>query len=63
MTSRKSVQEGQFIQPGQTLLSLVEDNNVWVLANYKETQTANIREGMPVSIKVDAVPGGGSVLR
>lgn len=30
---------------------------MWVLANYKETQTANIREGMPVSIKVDAVPG------
>lgn len=57
VTSRKSVQDGQFIQPGQTLLSLVEDNNVWVLANYKETQTANIREGMPVSIKVDAVPG------
>lgn len=57
VTSRKSVQEGQFIQPGQTLLSLVEDDNVWVLANYKETQTANIREGMPVSIKVDAVPG------
>lgn len=57
VTSRKSIQEGQFIQPGQTLLSLVEDDNVWVLANYKETQTANIREGMPVSIKVDAIPG------
>lgn len=37
VTSRKSIQEGQFIQPGQTLLSLVEDDNVWVLANYKET--------------------------
>lgn len=57
VTSRKSIQEGQFIQPGQTLLSLVEDNNVWVLANYKETQTANICKGMPVSIRVDAVPG------
>lgn len=57
VTSRKAIQEGQLIQPGQTLLSLVEDNNVWVIANYKETQTANIREGMPVSIKVDAVPG------
>lgn len=57
VTSRKSIQEGQFIQPGQTLLSLVEENNVWVLANYKETQTANIREGMPVNIKVDAIPG------
>lgn len=30
---------------------------MWVLANYKETQTAHIREGMPVSIRVDAVPG------
>lgn len=57
VTSRRSIQEGQFIQSGQTLLSLVEDNNVWVMANYKETQTANIREGMPAYIKVDAVPG------
>ncbi len=57
VTSRRSIQEGQFIQPGQTLLSLVEYGNVWVIANYKETQTANIREGMPVIIKVDAVPG------
>lgn len=57
VTSRKAIQEGQFIQPGQTLLSLIEDGNVWVLANYKETQTAHIREGMPVSIRVDAVPG------
>lgn len=56
-TSRKALQEGQFIRPGETLLSIVEHNNVWVIANYKETQTANIREGMPVSIKVDAVPG------
>lgn len=45
------------IQPGQTLLSLVEADKVWIIANYKETQTANIREGMPVCIKVDAVPG------
>lgn len=57
VTSRKAIQEGQLIQPGQTLLSLVESENVWVMANYKETQTANIREGMPVHIKVDAVPG------
>lgn len=57
VTSRKAIQEGQLIQPGQTLLSLVETDNVWVMANYKETQTANIREGMPVDIKVDAVPG------
>lgn len=59
VTSRKAIQEGQLIQPGQTLLTLVEYDNVWVIANYKETQTANIREGMPVSIKVDAIPGVG----
>lgn len=57
VTSRKAIQEGQLIQPGQTLLSVVEHDNVWVIANYKETQTANIKSGMPVSIKVDAVPG------
>lgn len=57
VTSRKNLQEGQLIQPGQTLLSLVEYDNVWVIANYKETQTANIREGQKVTITVDAVPG------
>lgn len=57
VTSRRAIQEGQFIQPGQTLLSLVDYDQVWVIANYKETQTANIRRGMPVRIRVDAVPG------
>lgn len=57
VTSRKNIQQGQFIQPGQALLSVVEHNNVWVIANYKETQTANIKEGMKVKVSVDAVPG------
>lgn len=57
VTSRKAIQEGQLIQPGETLLSVVEYDNVWIIANYKETQAAHIREGMPVNIKVDAVPG------
>lgn len=57
IVSRKAIQPGQLIQPGQALLSIVESDNVWVIANYKETQTKNIREGMPVTIKVDAVPG------
>lgn len=45
------------MQAGQTLLEIVADNEIWVVANYKETQTANIAEGMEVEIKVDAVPG------
>ena len=56
IASKKNIQIGQLIQPGQNLLSLVESNNVWVVANYKETQMNNIKDGMTVKIKVDAVP-------
>ena len=56
-TGRKKIQEGQLIQPGQTLVDIVDANDIWIVANYKETQTANIREGQSVEIEVDAVPG------
>ena len=56
IASRKSIQLGQLIQPGQNLLPLVESDKVWVIANYKETQIANITEGMEVEVRVDAVP-------
>lgn len=56
-TGRKEIQEGQLIQPGQTLVDVVDAEDKWVVANYKETQTANIREGQEVEIEVDAVPG------
>lgn len=56
-TGRKNVQEGELIQLGQTLLDLVDDHQKWVIANYKETQTAHIHEGLDVDIEVDAVPG------
>lgn len=56
IASRKNIQLGQLIQPGQNLLSLVDNESVWVIANYKETQTANIAEGMDVDIRVDAIP-------
>ncbi len=54
---RKNIEEGQLIQPGQTLLDLVNETDKWVIANYKETQTSNIHEGQTVDIKVDAIPG------
>lgn len=57
VTSKRAIQEGQLIQPGQTLLSVVDYDSVWVIANYKETQTRHIDEGIPVDIEVDAVPG------
>jgi membrane fusion protein (multidrug efflux system) len=52
---RLNIHEGQLVQPGQTLVDIVDDGEIWVIANYKETQTANIEVGMPVTIKVDAV--------
>lgn len=56
-TGRKNIQEGQLIQPGQTLVDVVDANDRWIIANYKETQTANIKIGLPVEIEVDAIPG------
>ena len=56
-TSRKEIQVGQLVQPGQTLLDVVDSGEVWVTANYKETQTARIQPGADVDIRVDAIPG------
>lgn len=53
---RKNIQEGQLIQPGQAVGNIVEDDEIWITANYKETQIANIKEGSAVEITVDAVP-------
>lgn len=55
-TGRKEIQEGQLVQPGQTLVDLVDENDKWVVANYKETQTSNINEGQEVEVEVDAIP-------
>lgn len=56
-TSKITLQEGQLVQPGQTLMSVVDENDVWVVANYKETQTAKMKPGDRVRITVDAIPG------
>ena len=56
VTGRKNIEEGQLIQPGQTLLDFVDETLKWIIANYKESQTANIKESQPVTIKVDAIP-------
>lgn len=56
-TSRKEIQTGQLVQPGQTLLEIVDTDDVWVTANYKETQLKHIEPGYKVDVKVDAVPG------
>lgn len=55
-TSRKEIQAGQLVQPGQTLLDVVDSADIWVTANYKETQLRHIAPGSKVEIKVDAIP-------
>ncbi len=52
----KKVDPGKFVQPGQALLSIVQQD-IWILANFKETQIRKMTVGQPVSIEVDAYPG------
>jgi len=54
--ARKNVQPGQFVQPGQWLIGLVGSGELWVVANFKETQLTKMRPGQMVEIKVDAFP-------
>ena len=54
--SRKEIQIGQLVQQGQTLLDIVDGSEVWITANYKETQLEHIHPGSEVEIKVDAIP-------
>ena len=42
---RKDIHEGQLVQPGQMLARIVDDNDVWVVANYRESQMENIAVG------------------
>jgi membrane fusion protein (multidrug efflux system) len=49
----KNVDPGKYVMPGQTLLSIVKED-IWVIANFKETQITKMTVGQPVEIKVDA---------
>ncbi len=51
----RTVAVGNYVQPGQALLALVP-TNVWVTANFKETQLSNMRPGDPVEVHIDAYP-------
>lgn len=52
---KKAVETGQRVEPGQSLLTIVSDD-VWVVANFKETQLAQMQPGQKVGIKVDSFP-------
>ncbi|HSD65599.1 MAG TPA: HlyD family secretion protein, partial [Vicinamibacteria bacterium] len=57
VVSRRTVEVGQIVQAGQPLLALVPLDDVWVVANFKESQLKRIRPGQPVEIAVDAYGG------
>jgi membrane fusion protein (multidrug efflux system) len=57
VVSRKSVEQGQVVQPGQPLLALVDLSDVWVTANFKESQLAKMRPGQKATVDVDALGG------
>ena len=52
VTGRKNIHEGELVQPGQTMVNLVDVTEKWVIANYKETQTTRMEEGQMVEIEV-----------
>jgi membrane fusion protein (multidrug efflux system) len=54
--TNRTVEEGQYVQVGQSLMTVVPDD-LWVVANFKETQLEKIRPGQPVEVRVDAYPG------
>ena len=53
---KKNVEAGQFIQAGQSLMTIVQDASFWVVANFKETQVSSLKIGDEVEMKLDAYP-------
>ena len=57
MVSNKTVEPNQLVQAGQPLLAVVPLEEVWIVANLKETDIAEVKPGAPASVEVDAYPG------
>jgi membrane fusion protein (multidrug efflux system) len=53
----RTVQDGQYVRAGAQLMAVVRLSDVYVVANFKETQAGEMRRGQPVSIEIDAFPG------
>jgi len=55
--TRKSVETGNQIQTGQPLMALVSLSDIWIIANFKETQLERVKVGQKVEIEIDSYPG------
>ena len=56
MAGQRQVRPGQFVNVGTQVVSVMPLPNIWVIANYKETQMTNVRLGQPARVTVDAFP-------
>jgi len=56
VVAKRSVQPGQFVQPGQVLLVVVDNRKPWIKANFKETQIEHLKSGQEVRIWLDSYP-------
>lgn len=57
VVGKKQIHEEQLVQPGQTLVDIVDNTDLWVVANFRETQMPHISVGRKVRMRADAVPG------
>lgn len=57
LVASKNVETGQLVQAGQPLLSVVPLDDIWVIANMKETEVRDVKAGQSATIEVDAYPG------
>ncbi len=57
IVAKKDVETGQVVQPGQPLMAVVPLEDIWVTANFKETQMRHMKPGQPAVISVDAYGG------
>lgn len=57
VVGKKNIHEGQLVQPGQAMVDIVDNSELWVVANYRETQLPGIKVGAKVKVEADAVPG------
>lgn len=55
--ANRTVRLGQYVQPGMRLMTIVPDEGLYAVANFKETQVGLMRPGQPATIRVDALPG------
>src|SRR5258706_6151464 len=51
-----NLEAGQYVQPGQSLYTVVNDDKYWVVANFKETELEKMKEGQDVEVKLDGFP-------